>query len=60
MPISLMTITSGYVFENVVAPLLQKYLYSTLPVPSPKVQGLWHLIQILVTYQITGDLYTGI
>ena len=38
MPVSLMTITSGYVFENTLAPLLQKYVHSTLPVPSTKVQ----------------------
>ena len=38
MSISLMTITSGYTFENAVSPLLQKYVHSTLPVPSTKVQ----------------------
>ena len=28
MPVSLMTITSGYTFENAEAPLLQKYVHS--------------------------------
>ena len=32
MPISLKIITSGYTFENAVAPLLQKYVHSTHPV----------------------------
>ena len=40
MPISLMTITSAYTFENAVAPLFQKYVHSTHPVPSTKVQQL--------------------
>ena len=40
MPISLMTITSGYSFENAAVPLLQKYVHSTNPVPSTKVQQL--------------------
>ena len=38
MPISLKTITSGYTFENAVAPLLQKYVHVSHPVQSTKVQ----------------------
>ena len=38
MPISLMTITSGYTFDNAVAPLQQKSVHLTQPVPSTKVQ----------------------
>ena len=38
MSISLITITSEYTFENAVAPLLQKYVHSTHPIPSTKVQ----------------------
>ena len=37
MPISLMTITSGCIFENAGAPLLQQYVQSTHLVPSTKV-----------------------
>ena len=55
-----MTITNGYTFENTVAPLLQKYVHLSHPVPSTKVQQLRHLIQILITYQFTWGLYTGL
>ena len=40
MPISLMTITSGYTFEKAVSPSLQKSAHSTHPVPSTKLQQL--------------------
>ena len=38
MPISLKTITSGYTFENALAPVLQKYVHVSHPVPGTKVQ----------------------
>ena len=60
MPISLITITNRYIFENAVASLLQKYVHLAHPVPSTKVQRLRHLIQILMTYQFTWDLNTGL
>ena len=55
-----MTIINGFTFENAVAPLLLKYVHSTHPVPSTKVQQLRHLIQILMTYQFTWGLNTGL
>ena len=48
MPISLKTITSGYTFENAVAPLLQKYVHVSHTVPNTKIQQLRYLIQILM------------
>ena len=48
------------IFDNVVASLFQYYVQSAQPVQSTKVQASSTAANaILMTYQITGSLYTG-
>ena len=56
-----MNITNGCIADNAQATLFQYYVQLALPIPSTKVQVSPKTANtILMTYQLTGGLYTGV